>query len=228
MHQELLGLGAERARAGAAGRPLRGRVARRAAPRRAAACSRTSPASRSTPGSAVSFHSAGGERAEVELAARARARAAARRRRAGRRGGGVPRPERYSSLLEQVFGAYGIPYSIDRTLPFGHTGLGRGLLALIRGGRPGRRRRTTCSPTCARPACCACRASPTASRPRCAARARTPPPSARARWERDRWPLEELDRLARRARRRMPSSAELESRLDAPVRRPLPAHAPPS
>ena len=38
-------------------------------------------------------------------------------------------PGRYSSLLEQVFGAYGIPYSIDRTVPFGHTGLGRGLLA---------------------------------------------------------------------------------------------------
>ncbi len=41
-------------------------------------------------------------------------------------------PEPYASLLEQVFGAYGIPYSIDRSLPLGHTSVGRGLLALLR------------------------------------------------------------------------------------------------
>ena len=41
-------------------------------------------------------------------------------------------PPRYASLVEQVFGAYGIPYSIDRTVPFAHTGVGRGLLALLR------------------------------------------------------------------------------------------------
>ena len=45
-------------------------------------------------------------------------------------------PTRYSSLVEQVFGAYGVPYSLDRSLPFAHTGLGRGLLALIRCGAP--------------------------------------------------------------------------------------------
>ena len=75
------------------------------------------PAERVDPGAAVSFHSAGGERAEVELAA-ARVLQLLR-------DGVVPGdvavvfrdPNRYSSLLEQVFGAYGIPYSIDRKLP---------------------------------------------------------------------------------------------------------------
>ena len=42
------------------------------------------------------------------------------------------RPDDYASLLEQVFGAYDIPFSIDRSVPLGHTGLGRGLLALVR------------------------------------------------------------------------------------------------
>ena len=41
-------------------------------------------------------------------------------------------PARYASLVEQVFGAYGIPYSIDRSVPLAHTGVGRGLLALLR------------------------------------------------------------------------------------------------
>ena len=41
-------------------------------------------------------------------------------------------PLRYASLVEQVFGAYGIPYSIDRSVALAHTGLGRGLLALLR------------------------------------------------------------------------------------------------
>ncbi len=31
-----------------------------------------------------------------------------------------------------MFGAYGIPYSMDRAVPFAHTGVGRGLLALLR------------------------------------------------------------------------------------------------
>ena len=83
-------------------------------------------------GDAIAFHSAGGARAEVELAA-ARVLDLLR--------GGTPPgdvavvfhdPTRYASLVEQVFGAYGVPYSLDRALPFAHTGLGRGLLALIR------------------------------------------------------------------------------------------------
>ena len=64
------------------------------------------------PGAAISFHSAGGERAEVELAG-ARILELLRE-------GVVPgdvavvfrRPSSYASLLEQVFGAYGISRSI--------------------------------------------------------------------------------------------------------------------
>ncbi|MBN1528498.1 MAG: exodeoxyribonuclease V subunit gamma [Thermoleophilaceae bacterium] len=83
-------------------------------------------------GAAIAFHSAGGARAEVELAA-ARVLELLR-------GGTAPgdvavvfrSPASCSSLVEQVFGAYGVPYSLDRSVPFAHTGLGRGVLALIR------------------------------------------------------------------------------------------------
>ncbi len=83
-------------------------------------------------GAAVFEHVAGGERAEVELAA-AEVLALLRE---GTAAGDVAvvfrDPEPYASLLEQVFGAYGIPYSIDRSLPSAHTSVGRGLLALLR------------------------------------------------------------------------------------------------
>jgi ATP-dependent helicase/DNAse subunit B len=96
----------------------------------------TEPPPARAPGAAVRLHSAGGERSEGELVA------------AGLldllRGGTAPgdvavvfrRPSDYASLVEQVFTSYGIPYSIDRTVPFGHTGLGRGLLALLRSAGP--------------------------------------------------------------------------------------------
>src|SRR4051812_10561998 len=45
-------------------------------------------------------------------------------------------PTRYAALAGHVFDAYGIPYSVDRKVPLGHTALGRGLLALIRCARP--------------------------------------------------------------------------------------------
>jgi ATP-dependent helicase/DNAse subunit B len=83
-------------------------------------------------GGAIALHSAAGRRAEVELAG-ARVLELLR---AGVEPGDVAvvfrRPEEYASLLEQVFGAYGIPFSIDRRVQLGHTGLGRGLLALLR------------------------------------------------------------------------------------------------
>ncbi len=84
------------------------------------------------PGDAVRVHLAGGRRAEVELCA-AEVLALLR---TGTAPGDVavvlrdPRP--YASTIEQVFGAYGIPYSIDRRLPLRHSGVGRGLLALLR------------------------------------------------------------------------------------------------
>jgi ATP-dependent helicase/DNAse subunit B len=89
-------------------------------------------ADRIDPGGAVRRFEAGGERAEVELVA-ARALELLR--------GGIPAgevavvyrdPGRYASVVEQVFGAYGIPYSLDRYVSLGHTALGRGLLALLR------------------------------------------------------------------------------------------------
>ena len=110
-----------------------------------------------------------------------------------------------------MFGAYGIPYSIDRRVPFGHTGIGRGLLALIRcaslGGSaddlltylrtPGRLRRARPG----RPA----RGRPYAGGAHSAAQ-------ARALWEENNFELSELDRLAR-ARDASAFVAELEARL---------------
>lgn len=84
------------------------------------------------PGDAVRMHLAGGRRAEVELCAAE----VLKLLRDGTEPGNVavvlrdPRP--YASTIEQVFGAYGIPYSIDRRVPLRHTGVGRGLLALLR------------------------------------------------------------------------------------------------
>jgi ATP-dependent helicase/DNAse subunit B len=83
-------------------------------------------------GDAIRIHLAGGRRAEIELCA-AEVLALLRD---GTAPGDVavvlrdPRP--YASTIEQVFGAYGIPYSIDRRIPLRHTGVGRGLLALLR------------------------------------------------------------------------------------------------
>src|SRR5439155_22960783 len=83
-------------------------------------------------GEAVRLHSSGGERAEVELAGAE----VLRLLRAGTSPGEVAvvfrTPDRYASLVEQVFGAYEIPYSIHRSVPLAHTSLGRGLLALVR------------------------------------------------------------------------------------------------
>ena len=165
------------------------------------------------PGTAISFHSAGGERAEVELAG-ARILELLRE-------GVVPgdvavvfrRPSAYASLIEQVFGAYGIPYSIDRRVPFGHTGIGRGLLALIRcaslGGSaddllaylrsPGRLRVTGL-----------------ADRLEAAVRKEGAHSAAEARalWEEQNFELGELDRLAR-ARDTAAFVAELDARLQS-------------
>lgn len=76
--------------------------------------------------------SAGGDRAEIEqLAAQVLWLL-----RDGTRPGDVAvvfrDPERYAPLVQHVFGAYGIPHSVDRRVPLSHTALGRGLLALLR------------------------------------------------------------------------------------------------
>jgi ATP-dependent helicase/DNAse subunit B len=166
-------------------------------------------------GDAVSFHVAGGQRAEIELAG-ARVLELLR---AGVEPGDIAvvlrRPGDYASLLEQVFGAYEIPFSLDRRVPLGHTGLGRGLLALVR-----------------------CAALPDeASADDLLAWLRTPglldepgladrlewelrrdgaysAEEARTIWESKRWSLDDLDRL-RAARSHPPAFlAELESQLN--------------
>ena len=90
------------------------------------------PDARVAAGPAVRLHSAGGERAEVELAAAS----VLEQLEGGTPAGDIAvvfrSPERYASLVDQVFSAYGIPFSLDRTVKLGHTALGRGLLALLR------------------------------------------------------------------------------------------------
>jgi ATP-dependent helicase/DNAse subunit B len=86
---------------------------------------------------AVRLLAAGGVRAEIELVG-AEVLALLRE---GTRPGDIAvvfrDPRRYAALAGHVFDAYGIPYSVDRRVPLGHTALGRGLLALIRCARPG-------------------------------------------------------------------------------------------
>ena len=183
------------------------------------------PPARIDPGAAISFHSAGGERAEVELAA-ARILELLR---AGVEPGDVAvvfrDPARYSSLLEQVFGAYGIPYSIDRKLPFGHTALGRGLLALIRSATPAGTADDLLTylrtPGLLRVPGLADRLEADV-RKEGAHRAE----QARALWERDHWKLEELDRLAG-PRDTAAFVAELEAPARAAVRALRTSAAPP-
>jgi ATP-dependent helicase/DNAse subunit B len=157
------------------------------------------------PDAAVRLHSAGGERAEVELAAAEVLRLL--------RGGTAPgevavvfrHPSRYASVVEQVFGAYGIPFSIDRMVSLRHTALGRSLLALVR---------------CAGPDGTAddllawLRAPGHLREPGLADRLEaevrregiTSADDARALWERDHWQLEQIDGL--RSARGMPAFLE--------------------
>src|SRR3954462_1938029 len=150
------------------------------------------------PGAAVRLLSAGGERAEVELVAAN----VLELLRAGTSAGDVPvvfrGPKRYASLVEQVFGAYGVPFSIDRYVRFGHTALGRGLLALLRCATP----QGTAEDLLAY-----LRTPGYLERPRIADRLEadvrragaTSAADARRLWEARRWKLPEIDRL-RRAR----------------------------
>jgi ATP-dependent helicase/DNAse subunit B len=160
------------------------------------------------PGGAIRLLASGGERAEVELVA-AEVLALLR--------GGTPAgeiavvlrsPAAYASLIEQVFGAYGIPYSLERWVPLGHTGLGQGVLALLR---------------------CALgqgSADDLLAYLRMPGRLDAPhladalehelrregihtAEAARQAWEAERWPLEEIDRLARTR-----DTAALAARLD--------------
>ncbi len=89
-------------------------------------------ADRVDPGAAVRLLEAGGERAELELVA-AEVLALLR--------SGVPGGQivvvfrslaRTAALVERVFSEFAIPVSVEREIPFAHTSLGRGVLALAR------------------------------------------------------------------------------------------------
>ena len=153
------------------------------------------PPGRVPAGEAVRLHSSGGERAEVELAGAG----VLKLLREGVQPGDIAvvfrRPDRYASLVEQVFGAYGIPFSIDRSAPLRQTGLGRALLALLRCARLGGGPEDLLTWL---------RAPAKLDRPHLADRleadvrrdgAQTAA-EARELWEKQRWPLTELDRLA--------------------------------
>src|SRR4051812_28239625 len=94
-------------------------------------------ASQCTSAAPIRLLAAGGARAEIELVA-AQVLGLLR---AGTKPGDVAvvfrDPRRYAALASHIFDTYGVPYSVDRRVPLGHTALGRGLLALIRCARPG-------------------------------------------------------------------------------------------
>lgn len=83
-------------------------------------------------GGAVRLHVAGGERAELELCGAEVLKLLQDGTPPGEVAVVLRDPERYASLVEQVFDAYGIPFSINRSVPLAHTGVGRSLLALLR------------------------------------------------------------------------------------------------
>jgi ATP-dependent helicase/DNAse subunit B len=179
----------------------------------------TEPGERVPAGDAVCFHTAGGERAEVELAG-VRVLELLRE---GVAPGDVAvvfrEPDRYASLLEQVFGAYGIPYSIDRSIPLGHTGLGRALLALIRcaalDGSADDLLAYLRTPGLLRVPALADRLEAQVRRQGAHSAVQ-----ARELWEREHWTLDEVDRL-RDARGAVAFIEELEARLERLFSAPL-------
>jgi ATP-dependent helicase/DNAse subunit B len=82
------------------------------------------------PGNVIELLEAGGERAEAELIA-AEILELVRGSMPGEEIVVVARSvERAAPVLERVFDQYGIAVALERNVPFGHTALGRGLLAL--------------------------------------------------------------------------------------------------
>jgi len=85
------------------------------------------------PGGAVTLLQGGGERSELELVA------AQALRLIGEQGVSaeeiavvVRNPDAIAPLLAEVFESFGVPVALERRVAFGHTALGRGLLALLR------------------------------------------------------------------------------------------------
>ena len=91
-----------------------------------------SPASAAGPGDAVRLHVAGGQRAEVELSGAEVLTALKAGTAPGEIAVVVRDPAASASLFEEVYDAYGIPFSLERSVPLAHTALGRGLTSLLR------------------------------------------------------------------------------------------------
>jgi ATP-dependent helicase/DNAse subunit B len=88
-------------------------------------------AARVPAGDAVKLLVAGGERAEAELVAAELLRLLREEAVPADKIAVVLRsPERGAALMEQVLSAYGVPFALQRRIPFAHTALGRGLSAL--------------------------------------------------------------------------------------------------
>jgi ATP-dependent helicase/DNAse subunit B len=84
-------------------------------------------------GDAVTLLQGGGERAELELVAAEIARLVAEEGYAPEEIAVVLRdPAPVAALVAEVFGALDVPVAIERRIAFGHTALGRGLVALLR------------------------------------------------------------------------------------------------
>jgi ATP-dependent helicase/DNAse subunit B len=85
------------------------------------------------PGDAVTLMQGGGERAELELVAAEIARLVAEEGMAPEEiAVVVRRPQETAALLAEVFAALDVPVALQRGVAFGHTALGRGLIALLR------------------------------------------------------------------------------------------------
>ncbi len=162
------------------------------------------------PGGAVTLLQGGGERAELELVAAEIARLVAAEGMAPEEIAVVlRRPRDVAALLAEVFGAFGVPVALERNVAFGHTALGRGLVALLR---------SALDDGSAEDLLAWLRTPGLLKRPELAdrleARARQEgarsADAARALWEAEHWPLDAVDRV-RDAHRR--GGAELLARL---------------
>jgi ATP-dependent helicase/DNAse subunit B len=147
-------------------------------------------------GEAVRLLEGGGERAELELVAEDILGLLKRGVAPGEIAVAHRSPETIAELLGEVFRSYGIPFALERRLPFAHTAIGRALLGLLEaafedgeGGlghllawlrAPGVLRRPELADALERQARRA--GAHTAAR-------------ARALWEAEHWPLEAVDRL---------------------------------
>ncbi len=176
------------------------------------------------PGDAVTLMQGGGERAELELVAAEIARLTAEEGIAPEEIAVVlRRPHEQAALLVEVFGAFGVPVALTRDVAFGHTALGRGLVALLR---------CALHDASAENLLSWLRTPGLLHHPELAdrleARARQEgarsADGARALWEAEHWPLDAIDRLREADRRGgaallARASAELAGLFAAPRRR---------